>query len=65
VTLSSHARWQLTERSLFEVDESGETYLSLRDLRSGDRIIVTNMNAESQTRRGEYMLGRPLPVGDT
>ena len=59
------ARWQLVERSLFEVDEAGPTYLKLRDLRTGERITVTNTNAESQTRRGELMLGRPLPVGDT
>jgi hypothetical protein len=59
------ARWQLIERSLFEVDEAGPTYLKLRDLRTGERITVTNTNAESQTRRGDLMLGRPLPVGDT
>ena len=55
------ARWQLVERSLFEVDEAGPTYLKLRDLRTGERITVTNTNAESQTRRGDLMLGRPLP----
>ncbi len=59
------ARWQLVERSLFEVDEAGSTYLKLRDLRTGERITVTNTNADAQTRRGELMLGRPLPVGDT
>jgi hypothetical protein len=59
------ARWQLVERSLFEVDETGPNYLKLRDLRTGERLAVTNTNAESQTRRGDLMLGRPLPVGDT
>ena len=59
------ARWQLIERSLFEVDEAGPTYLKLRDLRTGERITVTNTSAESQTRRGNLLLGRPLPVGDT
>jgi hypothetical protein len=59
------ARWQLIERSLFEVDKAGSTYLELRDLRTGEHITVTNTNAESQTRRGELMLGRPLPIGDT
>lgn len=59
------ARWQLTERSLFEVDEAGHTHLILRDLRTGERVTVTNTNAESQTRRGELMFGRPLPVGET
>ncbi|MGO9875712.1 MAG: SEC-C metal-binding domain-containing protein [Acidimicrobiia bacterium] len=59
------ARWQLVERGLFEVDEAGPTYLNLRDLRTGERITVTNTNADTQTRRGDLMLGRPLPVGDT
>jgi hypothetical protein len=59
------ARWQLIERSLFEVEEAGSTSLELRDLRTGEHITVTNTNAESQTRRGELMLGRPLPIGDT
>ncbi len=59
------ARWQLTERSLFEVVAAGPATLKLRDLRTGEHITVTNTNAESQTRRGHLMLGRPLPVGDT
>lgn len=58
-------RWQLVERSLFEVEEAREAHLALRDLRTGDRITVTNTNAESQTQRGELMLGRPLPINDT
>jgi SEC-C motif len=58
-------RWQLVERSLFEVEKAGGTHLALRDLRTGDRITVTNTNADSQTQRGELMLGRPLPVNDT
>ena len=58
-------RWQLVERSLFEVEEAGATHLVLRDLRTGDRITVTNTDAESQTQRGELMLGRPLPINET
>lgn len=59
------AHWQLSERSLFEVERANDISLMLRDLRTGDRITVTNTNASSATRRGDLMLGRPLPVGDT
>ncbi len=59
------ARWQLVERSLFEVEAARSSDLALRDLRTGDRIVVTNTNAEVQTRRGDLMLGRPLPIADT
>jgi hypothetical protein len=59
------ARWQLVERSLFEVEAARPTEIELRDLRTGERLVVTNTNAESQTRRGDLLLGRPLPIGDT
>ena len=59
------AQWALVERSLFEVEKSSDTELRLRDLRSGERITVTNTSAESQTHRGELLLGRPLPIADT
>ena len=41
------------------------TSLRLRDLRSGERITLTNTSPDSETRRGDLMLGRPLPIGDT
>jgi hypothetical protein len=59
------ARWQLVDRSLFEVEEVRKTALHMRDLRSGERITVSNTSPESNTRRGDLMLGRPLPIGDT
>lgn len=59
------SQWQLVERSLFEIEEVAHDRLRLRDVRTGDRIVVTNSNADPRTRPGMLLLGRPLPVGDT
>ncbi|HEY1737103.1 MAG TPA: hypothetical protein VGI86_00245 [Acidimicrobiia bacterium] len=59
------ASWQLTDRSLFEIDEAGSAWLHLRDLRSGERIAVTNTRPSDRTRRGMLLCGRPLPVADS
>lgn len=59
------ARWQLVERSLFEVEAAEPDLLVLRDVRSGDRIEVTNVSDDGHSRPGTMLLGRPLPVDDT
>ncbi|MEO5837731.1 MAG: SEC-C metal-binding domain-containing protein [Acidimicrobiales bacterium] len=59
------ARWQLTERSVFEVEGVRNDSLSLRDLRNGERITVTNTNPDRRTHPGMLLLGRPLPIDDT
>ncbi len=59
------ARWQLVERSLFEVERVEDDRLWLRDVRSGDRIVVTNVRADRRTTPGTYLIGRPLPIGET
>jgi len=58
-------RWALVERSLFEVESIDGDALGLRDLRSGDRIVVTNTRAYETTRPGHLLLGRPLPIEET
>lgn len=59
------ARWQLVERSLFEVERAGPDRLHLRDVRTGDRIEVTNTRNDRQSSPGTMLLGRPVPVDDT
>ncbi len=58
------ARWALVERSLFEVENVRPDRIKLRDVRSGERIEVTNVR-EDATQPGIMLLGRPLPVDDT
>jgi hypothetical protein len=57
--------WQLVERSLFEVHGPGHEHLDLRDLRTGERITVTNVNTDPRSGTGTLLFGRPLPVADT
>src|SRR5579871_6248819 len=59
------ATWQLTERSLFAVEAVHRDSLDLRDVRTGDRITVTNTRPDSRTRPGMMLVGRPLPIADT
>lgn len=59
------ARWALVSRSVFETERVRDDELALRDLRTGDRIVVTNTHASEATRPGWLMLGRPLPIEDT
>jgi hypothetical protein len=59
------AQWALVPRSLFEIERVTHDELSLRDLRSGDRLTVTNVTPSERTRPGSLLLGRPLPVADT
>jgi hypothetical protein len=56
------ASWQLVERSLFEVEGLRHDELDLRDLRTGDRITVSNVTPSDRTTIGTRLLGRPLPV---
>jgi hypothetical protein len=57
--------WLLTDRAVFELlrDPAGE--LHLRNVASGETIIVTNVHSSDATRPGMYLAGRPVPVGDT
>ncbi len=58
------AQWALVERSLFDVERVGRGELRLRDLRTGDRVTVTEI-ASGGLRPGMLLLGRVLPVGDS
>jgi len=57
--------WQLIERSLFEVSAVHADSLDLRDVRTGDRITVTNTRGDSRSRAGTMLVGRPLPIAGT
>src|SRR5439155_6487131 len=59
------ARWALVPRSLFEIEGVEDDNLTLRDLRTGDHLTVTNTRPSDATRPGWLMAGRPLPVDDT
>jgi hypothetical protein len=59
------AQWQLVDRSIFEIERVERDHLKLRDLRTGDRITVTNTNSETSTGKGTLMVGRPLPIAGT
>ena len=58
-------QWLRVGRSLFEVDAvrpgSG---ITMRDLRTGDRIDVTERTASRQVKAGELYCTRIVPVGD-
>jgi hypothetical protein len=62
------AQWALVDRAVFEVEdvrrrpEGGE--LRLRDLATGDIVVVSQVHLGDQVRPGLVLLGRPLPVGD-
>ena len=58
------AQWALVDRSLFDVERVGRGELRLRDLRTGDRVTVTEI-ASGGLRPGMLLLGRVLPVGDS
>jgi hypothetical protein len=57
--------WQLVDRSLFEIERVQSDRLALRDVRTAERLTVTNTHPSDHTRPGLLMLGRPLPVEDT
>jgi hypothetical protein len=59
------AQWALTDRSVFEVVRAGHDDLELRNVRTGDDIVVTNTTPGEQTRPGMYFIGRPLPIDNT
>ncbi|MCU1398555.1 MAG: hypothetical protein JWN62_1664 [Acidimicrobiales bacterium] len=59
------AQWLLAERSVFEVVGIGKEQLELRDIGSGERLMVVNVTPNHQTRIGATVVARPLPVGDT
>jgi len=59
------AQWTLVDRGVFEVERSEPELLELFDVGRGERITVTNLEAEQILPPGTLLLGRPLPVGDT
>lgn len=58
-------QWLLIERSAYEVEsvEPG-VGMSLRDIRTGDRQIVTERTASSQLQVGQFICARVVPVGE-
>ncbi len=57
--------WLLTDRAVFEILRDRTDELHLRDVGSGETITVTNVHPSDATRPGMYLIGRPVPVGDT
>jgi hypothetical protein len=58
-------QWELTDRSVFEVESVRSGHLSLRNLATGDLIEVSNVTDGPATTPGTIVVGRPLPLGDT
>jgi hypothetical protein len=58
-------QWLLIERSAYEIEsvEPG-IGLSLRDIRTGDRLPVAEKTASRQLRVGEFICTRVVPIGD-
>ena len=59
------AQWALADRGVFEVVEVQRDALELRDVTTGEQIIVTNIDLGEDTRPGILVVGRPLPIGDS
>jgi hypothetical protein len=59
------AQWALVSRGVFEIRQVERDRLDLYDVGSGERLTVVNTHPSGRTRPGIFMLGRPLPVGDT
>ncbi|MCZ4586141.1 SEC-C metal-binding domain-containing protein [Rhodococcus opacus] len=59
-------QWLLAERSVHEVEavRPGEG-LTLRDVRTGDRLEVTERTASRQLRAGDFFCARVVPAGST
>lgn len=59
-------QWLLVARSLFEVETTspGEG-ISVRDIRTGDRLIVRERTGSRHMRRGDLICARIVPAGDT
>ncbi|MFF2115565.1 SEC-C metal-binding domain-containing protein [Rhodococcus koreensis] len=59
-------QWLLAERSVHEVEavRPGEG-LTLRDVRTGDRLQVTERTASTQLRVGDFFCARVVPAVDT
>lgn len=58
--------WELVDRTVYEVVNvrPGEG-LDLRDLRTGDRIVVRERTFSRETRTGVLVCGRAVPDGET
>ena len=57
--------WTLTDRGVFEIIGEHDDELRLRDVGRGETITVTNTYGSDSTRPGMFLVGRPVPVGDT
>jgi hypothetical protein len=58
-------QWQLTVRSVFDVTAvSPGSSLTLRDVRTGDVIEVSERTASREVRRGQLICTHLLPTGD-
>ncbi|NLG46722.1 MULTISPECIES: lipopolysaccharide assembly protein LapB [Mycobacteriales] len=58
-------QWLLIERSLFEVEDVRPgAGMTMRAVRTGDRIDVTERAATRQVRAGEFYCARVVPVGE-
>ena len=59
-------RWQSIERSLYDVEHVRPGHgVTVRDVRTGDRIDVQERLASRQLKPGMLVSSRVLPVGDT
>ena len=59
-------QWLLIERSVFEViDVSPGVEVALRDVRTGEQVVLSERTASQQLRVGDFICTRLLPVGDT
>jgi hypothetical protein len=58
------AQWQLTDRSVFEVVDADRHDVQLRDLRSGDVVVVDSLEASDLLQEHRRVIARPVPVGD-
>ena len=54
--------WAMVERSLYEVIDVRGTSWTMRDVRTGDRLEISNLAANHRVGRGSHVIGRPLPV---
>ncbi len=59
------ALWATVDRGVFEILDVRHGGLELRDVARGERITVVNTHPSNHTRPGMFLVGRPLPVGDT
>lgn len=57
------AQWALVDRSVFELEGPESDRWRARDVRTGDRVMLSKVHGEAM-RPGVLLIGRPLPVDD-